>query len=146
MHGGHKLTLRIPTAILSRYKYANLCLSENLLFLRHLGLSFPIRDHRAQTIEYYQRLFRSQSCLCKEVSSPCSIQISRLQRKVKAEGWDITESAALQSAVGGWISFSREPNGAPDEVKTVEVCREVHQAVATTIEKRTQLAEHPYFN
>ncbi|KAI9674835.1 MAG: hypothetical protein M1822_009031 [Bathelium mastoideum] len=68
--------------------------------------------------------------------APAAFQTKGLQQKLRAAGYQVTESNALSDASAGWVTSSREPNGARNEVRTVRACTQVSETIASALDNQ----------
>lgn len=64
--------------------------------------------------------------------APDAIRSAGLQEKLKAAGYQVNELSAFSSPAG-WMTSSREPNGARNEARSVEACNQVSNAVTKAL-------------
>jgi arginase len=74
--------------------------------------------------------------------APAAFKSAGLQTKLRAAGHELKEISALSATSAGWSASSRQPNGARNEVRTVDACRQVSATIAATLDYRAQ----PPFN
>ncbi|KAF2229367.1 Arginase/deacetylase, partial [Viridothelium virens] len=65
--------------------------------------------------------------------APAAFQSKGLQKKLREAGHHVKEFSALSDASAGWVASTREPNGARNEVRTVEACKLVSDRIATIL-------------
>ncbi|OCT49515.1 hypothetical protein CLCR_07419 [Cladophialophora carrionii] len=65
--------------------------------------------------------------------APAAFKTAGLQDKLAAAGWQTTVSTALPQGPAGWISSTRQPNGARNEAETVKACHMVREAVGNAL-------------
>jgi arginase len=63
--------------------------------------------------------------------APAAFKSAGLHKRLEASGFRVSESTAFEK--GGWVSSSREPNGARNEADTVEACKKVQQTVTAAL-------------
>ena len=68
--------------------------------------------------------------------APAAFRSKGLQEKLKAAGYQVNESNAFSAAFAGWTASTREPNGARNEVRTVEACKQVSNTIATALDSQ----------
>ncbi|KAI9662607.1 MAG: hypothetical protein M1821_008774 [Bathelium mastoideum] len=68
--------------------------------------------------------------------APAAFQTKGLQQKLRAAGYQVTELNALSDASAGWVASSREPNGARNEVRTVQACTQVSKTIASALDNQ----------
>jgi arginase len=66
--------------------------------------------------------------------APAAFKSAGLHKKLESVGFQVSESTAFPHS--GWVSSSREPNGARNEANTVEACTKVQQAVAAALSNK----------
>lgn len=65
--------------------------------------------------------------------APAALKAKGLQEKLKTAGYQVKESNAVSAASAGWVASNREPNGARNEARTVEACKNVTDTVAAAL-------------
>jgi arginase len=63
--------------------------------------------------------------------APAAFKSAGLHKRLETIGFQVSESTAFPTS--GWISSSREPNGARNEANAVEACTKVHQTVTAAL-------------
>ena len=66
--------------------------------------------------------------------APVAFRSAGLHQKLEAKGFEIRESHAFSNA-NVWSTSTREPNGARNEIRTVEACKDVYDAVLAARDK-----------
>lgn len=68
--------------------------------------------------------------------APAAFQSKGLQEKLRTAGHQVKELNVFADTSAGWTVSTREPNGARNEVRTVEACRQVSNIVAVTLDRQ----------
>jgi arginase len=63
--------------------------------------------------------------------APAAFKSAGLHKRLETAGFKVSESSAFPDS--GWISSSREPNGARNEANAVAACEKVQQTVAVAL-------------
>jgi arginase family enzyme len=65
--------------------------------------------------------------------APEAFNTAGLHEKLEARGFKVTLTTALPKGSAGWISSTREPNGARSEAITIAACKQVQQTLSTDL-------------
>lgn len=68
--------------------------------------------------------------------APAALKSAGLHQKIQSLGFQVSEVTAFPREDGGWVSSTREPNGARNENSTVEACIKVQQTVSAALAKQ----------
>ncbi|KAL9088628.1 MAG: hypothetical protein Q9165_006148 [Trypethelium subeluteriae] len=66
--------------------------------------------------------------------APTAFRSKGLQKKLRDAGYHVKEFSALSDTSASWVASNREPNGARNEVRTVEACGLVSDTIAKILD------------